>query len=147
MLQGIRETKSIMKQTLANAALILVLFLSTLPAHAVDYTSLSGQELFRKFCASCHGSSARGDGPLAQSLKKQPADLTLIAARYGGFPVKRIEEIVDGRVAIDAHGPSAMPVWGEEFTRSQAGDPEAERDAGIVIHKIVEYLRTLQRVK
>jgi mono/diheme cytochrome c family protein len=130
------------KRTLASAILIF----AAMSAQAADYTALSGQELYRKFCASCHGPNARGDGPLAQSLKKSPADLTLIASRYGGFPVKRIEEVVDGRVAIDAHGPSAMPVWGEEFTRSQSGDLRAERDASAVIHKIVEYLRTLQRV-
>jgi len=113
---------------------------------AVEYPAQSGQQLYQKFCASCHGTSARGDGPIASALKTKPADLTLIARRYGGqFPTKRIEETVDGRVAVTAHGPSAMPVWGEEFTRSQAGDPIAERDAAQVIHKIVEYLRSLQR--
>lgn len=116
-------------------------------AQAADYASLSGQALFLKFCASCHGKSARGDGPIAASLKKPPADLTLIAARYGEFPTKRIEEVVDGRVAVDAHGSSAMPVWGEEFTRSESGEPQAERAAREAIKKIVAYLRTLQRVK
>ncbi|HYM34128.1 MAG TPA: c-type cytochrome [Steroidobacteraceae bacterium] len=125
----------------------LVLALTAMSAYSAEYTALSGKELYRKFCASCHGQSARGDGPIAASLKKTPADLTLIWSRYGQFPEKRIEEIVDGRVAVDAHGPSAMPVWGEEFTRSQAGDADAEKDAQTVIRKIVEYIRTLQRMK
>jgi hypothetical protein len=38
-----------------------------------------------------------------------------------------------------------MPVWGEEFTRSQSGESQAERDTATVIRKIVEYLRSLQR--
>jgi mono/diheme cytochrome c family protein len=112
---------------------------------ATDYAARSGQELYGKFCASCHGAGAKGDGPIAKSLKVPPADLTSIAQRYGKFPAKRIEEVVDGRVKVDAHGPSAMPVWGEEFTRSQSGESQAERDTATVIHKIVEYLRSLQR--
>ena len=115
-------------------------------AQAADYANYSGQELYRKFCASCHGVSAQGDGSIAKALKTPPSDLTLIARRYGGtFPAKRIEELVDGRVKVDAHGTSAMPVWGEEFTRSEAGKPAAEKDTAAAIHKIVEYLRSVQR--
>jgi len=124
------------------AALLMLLSWSV---YADDYPSLSGQELYTKFCASCHGASATGDGPIAKSLKRKPADLTSIARRYGGaFPEKRIEEVVDGRVDVAAHGPSAMPVWGQEFTRDQEGKAGAERDSARVIHKIVEYVRSLQ---
>jgi mono/diheme cytochrome c family protein len=125
-------------------ALLISLSLACTTAFAADYTARSGQELYGKFCASCHGVTAKGDGPIAKSLKNQPADLTLIAQRYGQFPIKRIEEVVDGRVKVDAHGPSAMPVWGEEFTRSQSGDKQAERDTATVIQKIVEYLKSIQ---
>ena len=115
------------------------------PAQAQEYFRLSGQQLFEKFCASCHGVGAKGNGPLAAHLKRSPADLTTIARRYGGkFPAARIEEVVDGRIKVDAHGPSSMPVWGEEFTRSEAGKPEAERDTAQVIRKIVEYLKSIQ---
>lgn len=114
-------------------------------AGAADDAKLTGQDLYLKFCASCHGANARGDGPIAASLKKPPADLTLIASRYGQFPGKRIEEIVDGRVAVDAHGPSSMPVWGEVFTRAQSPTPQTEKESRDTIHKIVEYLRTQQR--
>lgn len=131
--------------TMHRILCVALLVLSFAPAYAADYPSMSGRELYRKFCASCHGTSAQGDGPIAKSLKTKPADLTQIARRYGGaFPAKRIEEVVDGRVAVIAHGPSSMPVWGQEFTRSQEGTPAAERDSAQVIHKIVEYLRSLQ---
>jgi hypothetical protein len=46
---------------------------------------------------------------------------------------------------VEAHGASAMPVWGEEFLRSEAGKPAAEKDTASAIHKIVEYLRSMQR--
>lgn len=34
-----------------------------------------GRELFEANCASCHGSGALGDGPLAASLPVQPANI------------------------------------------------------------------------
>jgi mono/diheme cytochrome c family protein len=130
-----------MQRILLAAALAL----SFTPARAVDYPSLSGAELYKKFCASCHGADAKGGGPIAKSLKRKPSDLTQIARRHGGaFPAKRIEEVVDGRVEVAAHGPSAMPVWGQEFTRDQEGKADAERDSAQVIQRIVEHLRSLQ---
>lgn len=130
-----------MQRILFAALLALPIF----PALAADYQAMSGGELYRRFCASCHGATAQGDGSIAASLKKKPSDLTQIARRYGGvFPAKRIEEVVDGRVEVAAHGTSAMPVWGQEFTRDQEGQAEAERDTAQVIHKIVEHLRSLQ---
>ncbi len=35
-----------------------------------------GAEVFAQHCASCHGDSARGDGPLAAALDPAPVDLT-----------------------------------------------------------------------
>jgi len=35
-----------------------------------------GVEVFAQHCASCHGTEARGDGPLAASLDPAPVDLT-----------------------------------------------------------------------
>ena len=44
-----------------------------------------GSTLFGTYCATCHGVSAKGDGPLAANLRKPPANLTLIARRNGGI--------------------------------------------------------------
>jgi mono/diheme cytochrome c family protein len=35
-----------------------------------------GQELFRRHCTACHGSSGRGDGPIALQWARLPRDLT-----------------------------------------------------------------------
>jgi putative copper resistance protein D len=46
---------------------------------SVPYAAASiahGQTLYRTHCASCHGATARGDGPAAAGLLKRPADLT-----------------------------------------------------------------------
>jgi mono/diheme cytochrome c family protein len=35
-----------------------------------------GEELFRRHCTACHGSSGRGDGPIALQWARLPRDLT-----------------------------------------------------------------------
>jgi mono/diheme cytochrome c family protein len=35
-----------------------------------------GEELFRRHCTACHGSSGRGDGPIALQWTRLPRDLT-----------------------------------------------------------------------
>ena len=58
----------------------------------------SGKDLFRMYCAACHGPAARGDGPLADKLKKRPPDLTQLAKQNGGkFAPDIVHRIVDGR--------------------------------------------------
>ena len=49
--------------------------------------SMTGEDSFMFYCASCHGPSGKGDGPVARSLKTRPADLTVLTKRNGGtFP-------------------------------------------------------------
>src|SRR4029453_2311867 len=61
-------------------------------------TAESGARLFRTHCATCHGLSGRGDGPLAAQMRKVVPDLTKFTIRNGGlFPTDRLERIVDGR--------------------------------------------------
>lgn len=116
-------------------------------AHAADFSTYSGEQLFQRLCAACHGSGARGDGPVAASLDVDVPDLRQLTKRHrGAFPAEKIEQIIDGRISITPHGTRVMPVWGDELLRSEAGDPEAERATASLIHKIVEYLRGIQGV-
>lgn len=113
---------------------------------AFTLADYSGEELFGRFCASCHGESAHGDGPVARSLNTVVPDLTLIRARYGEFPAMLIRDTIDGRgVDIRAHGTRAMPVWGYEFWVEEGGDVVAQNAVREAINKLVEYLRTVQR--
>ena len=83
--------------------------------------SYSGVEMYRTWCASCHGTQGKGDGPAAAALKKPPADLTQIAKKNGGkFPTEKIQNYIDGTSAVAAHGSRDMPVWGAFFR--QLGD-------------------------
>jgi len=120
-----------------------------LTASAFEATTIadySGEELFQRFCASCHGESARGDGPVAQGLATVVPDLTAIERRYGEFPAARVRESIDGRgIVITAHGPRAMPVWGYEFWVEEGADIVAEDQARETIDRLVDYLRSIQR--
>jgi len=128
-----------------NSALLICLTFCLSTTDAADFTTYSGEQLFQRLCASCHGSSAQGDGPVAVSLKVNVPNLRELTKRHQGtFPQEKIEKIIDGRTKIAPHGTRLMPVWGDELLRSEAGDPEAERDTANLIHKIVEYLRSIQ---
>lgn len=83
--------------------------------------SLSPAEMYKTWCASCHGAQGKGDGPAAAALKKAPADLTQLAKKNGGkFPTERVRNYIDGTQTVTAHGSREMPVWGSFFL--QLGD-------------------------
>ncbi len=112
---------------------------------AVSLADYSGEEIFGRFCASCHGEMAHGDGPVARSLGVMVPDLTRISQRYGGFPTNLIRDAIDGRGArIDAHGLRTMPVWGYEFWVEEGGDVTAQQEMRKTIAKLVDYLRSIQ---
>jgi mono/diheme cytochrome c family protein len=113
---------------------------------AVTLADYSGEELFDRFCASCHGVGARGDGPVARSLNVAVPDLTSITVRYGEFPAGRIRDVIDGRgIDTAAHGTRTMPVWGYEFYVEEGADVTAQRAVRDAINRLVEHVRSLQR--
>ena len=101
-----------------------------------------GRNLFRAYCATCHGVDARGAGPLASELRRLPPNLTSYAVRNGGvFPSERLREIIDGR-RVSSHGSREMPVWGDAFKRTRDG--LSEETARARIDAILKYLETIQ---
>jgi mono/diheme cytochrome c family protein len=42
----------------------------------------AGQALYMSTCATCHGDSAKGDGPAGAALDPKPADLVAAAAEF-----------------------------------------------------------------
>jgi mono/diheme cytochrome c family protein len=131
-----------------SAIAAAVLALAGTAAAAQDYSGFTGAQLFARFCASCHGTQGRGDGPVAPTLKVEVPDLTRLVKRQGDpFPVEQVRRIVDGREVLAAHGARRMPVWGYEFATATASEPEAgAENAAQVVGRIVDHLKTLQRV-
>jgi mono/diheme cytochrome c family protein len=104
--------------------------------------SLEGRDLFRAYCAACHGENARGGGPAASSLKGKVPDLTRIAERRGGtFPLPQVERIIAGEETVaTAHGSREMPIWGPIF-----GQVQRDQNLGkIRVRNLAKYLESIQ---
>ncbi len=108
-----------------------------------------GQQAFNQYCASCHGPDAKGNGPVADTLKTKPADLTQISKKNGGeFNRGDVRRMIDGMEDVKGHGPREMPVWGVEF--AEEGSPEepesafGRRYANASILQLVRYIESIQ---
>ncbi len=113
------------------------------------FAVFSGRVTFQRYCASCHGSKALGDGNVAQYLRVQPSNLTLLTEKFGGeFPTDDVYEYIDGRKNVPGHGTREMPVWGEVFQSSladpQAANEDGEARADRIIDQLVKYLESIQ---
>jgi len=103
----------------------------------------SGSEMYRAYCASCHGVSGKGDGPAAMALKKVPTDLTLLAQHNGGkFNDLSVIVAIKGDTVIPSHGSLDMPVWGQVFRSSVSHGDQA--DVQLRISNLTDYIRSLQ---
>ena len=129
-------------------ASILVAICMTTAGAAAAQDAANGAAIYRTYCATCHGTEARGDGPMAGALLVPPADLATMTERYGGsFPIERVVARIDGRDPLVSHG-SSMPVYGDFFEgrdvalKTQSGQPILT-SAPIV--DLVAYLQSVQQ--
>ncbi|MBY4892274.1 cytochrome c [Rhodobacteraceae bacterium N5(2021)] len=107
--------------TLAGAISLAALF--ALPV-AAQQTMTAGQDQYMQACASCHGASGTGDGPLLDIIM-----------------------FIDGRTGIRGHG-YPMPVWGDRFS-SELGESAGPYGAELAIRgrvlALAEYLESIQQ--
>lgn len=116
-------------------------------AQLFEPLDLSGEELFMRYCAACHGTDARGTGPVARTMNKRVPDLTrLSAAASGEFPAQAVRDAIDGRSMAISHGTRQMPVWGYEFWVEEGADVVAEGTAREMINRIVSHLESIQEL-
>ena len=104
-------------------------------------SAASGQEMFKEYCAACHGLDGRGTGPAAAAMKKAPANLTELTAHNSGkFPELKVFNTIKGDGDVGAHGSKDMPVWGALF-------PSVSRSEGEVqlrISNLTDYVKSIQ---
>ncbi|MBI2179460.1 MAG: c-type cytochrome [Deltaproteobacteria bacterium] len=104
-----------------------------------------GADLYVRYCGSCHGVEAKGDGPVSKHLSIRPPDLTQLRKKNKGvFPLEQVMSAIDGTRAVRTHGDSKMPVWGEVFEKFDRARKDPEQ-AQIKVKVIAEQLSTLQR--
>ncbi len=76
----------------------------------------SGKEMYKEYCAVCHGADAKGNGPAVAALKAPPPDLTTLTKRHDGkYPSDYIANLLKSGKDGSAHGSSDMPTWGPLF--------------------------------
>jgi mono/diheme cytochrome c family protein len=50
--------------------------------------SMQGVDIYKEYCAVCHGVDLKGLGPAAPAMKVPPTDLTAFAAPAGSSPMQ-----------------------------------------------------------
>lgn len=104
--------------------------------------SNSGKQMFASYCAVCHGTDAKGNGPAASALKTAPPDLTVLSQKNGGkYPSAHVAAVIRGQAALSSHGTAEMPVWGPLFSSISGGH---EGQVQQRISNLAQYVETLQ---
>ncbi len=120
--------------------LALLLLASAVASGRADDVAL-GRQIYLERCASCHGLSGEGDGPVARALTTPPANLRRLSERFGNpLPEDQVARFIDGRAEVRAHGPRDMPVWGARFY-AETQDANAVQAR---IAELVAYLESIQ---
>ena len=111
---------------------------SVADALAEPAPAYEGRRLFASYCRLCHGSTGKGDGPLAKKMEIIPADLTITVRSRSDTILKKIitgegRQTITGR---DRHNllSNAMPQWGTVLSGQQ-------------IDALIAYLRFLSTSK
>jgi mono/diheme cytochrome c family protein len=92
------------------------------PVNVTKEGLAAAAKLFRENCMTCHGETGAGDGPVAESLMRHPADFT---------DEKMMSKATDGELFWKmTTGRPPMPSWEDQLS-------ETER------WELVNYLRTL----
>jgi len=107
-----------------------------------ETSAASGQEMYKAYCAVCHGANGKGGGPAAPAMKVPPTDLTLLSKNNGGkYPSLKVVSSINGETTLPAHGSREMPVWGQLFW-SMSGGHQGEVQQRTV--NLSNYIETLQ---
>ena len=95
--------------------------------------------IYRQYCASCHGLDGKGTGPSATALKTPPPDLTMLQKSGEKFPWAEVLTAIDGEKTVPSHGTRDMPIWGRAFRYTAKTPPKDS-----VIYGLMKYIESIQ---
>jgi mono/diheme cytochrome c family protein len=102
----------------------------------------SGEEMYKAYCAVCHGMDGKGVGPAAEALKVPAPNLTTLAQNNAGkYPSDRVSRAIQGDLNLPAHGSKEMPVWGYVFWRMSQGH---QSEVQLRVSNLNQYIESLQ---
>jgi mono/diheme cytochrome c family protein len=105
-------------------------------------SAASGPEMYKTYCAVCHGTDGKGNGPAAEALKVPPSDLSTLAAKNGGkYPGLKVASIIRGDELLPAHGTKDMPIWGNLFWSMSSGHESEVQQRIVNLNKHIESLQ------
>lgn len=137
---------------ICSVILITAVLLVAIPAGAqtttikfvpITYTNpTAGDQMYAKYCASCHGITGQGNGPAAPAFKHAPTNLTKLTQNHGGkYPRMLVNEsVIEGR-NVPGHGSAHMPVWGDLFGRMDGFHSQVPQ---MRLKALVDYIESLQ---
>jgi len=138
-----------------SSILVIAMLFSWVAASAAQTTAIhqvpikptswaSGQQMYREYCAACHGENATGGGPAASACTVTPPNLTKLAARNGGkFPYDHFYAVMQfgTQLTTPAHGSADMPAW-LPLLSSLNGEREGLTQQRM--HNLARYVASLQ---
>jgi len=102
----------------------------------------SGKAMYTSYCAACHGTDGKGDGPASSELKVTPVNLTLLAKNnHGEFPSEHVWAVLHFGTKARAHGTSDMPIWGDLLSALEPNDSIKQE---LRISNLVSYIKSIQ---
>ncbi len=107
-----------------------------------QFNTTSGRDIFKRYCASCHGEDAKGNGPAVIAMSVPPPNLTTLTKRHDGkYPDGYVGAVLKFGRSRASHGSEDMPVWGSRFSRlDPVNDPTGQQH----INDLVAYIGSLQ---
>lgn len=125
-----------MNRKLTALVLLMASVLIGLPGSVWAADADAGKALFEANCASCHGVSGKGDGPVGAALNPPPRDFTVGDFKFDANADGTPGEDADLKLVIQkgamAYGGSALMAPWPTLTDEQITD-------------IIAYIRTLKK--
>lgn len=114
--------------------------LKTVPMAYSDPSSSA--QMYKDYCAACHGKEGKGDGPAVEFLKTPPPDLRTLAQRNNGkYPAGQVGMTLRLGTGSHAHGTIDMPLWGPLFRTLDANPGLGD----LRIHNLTVFIESLQQ--
>lgn len=135
------------------AILLLLIVVALLPVHTSGQGKLtsvtmqntdmsSGPDMYRQYCASCHGADGRGSAKAAAALQKPIPDLTIIGQRSETRDVALYVQTLLRETSGSGHELTGMPDWQPRLLRVSGDRGELATLRRVNLSK---YIASMQR--